>query len=78
ATAGGVAGGITRMWEERYQDAVTEGSILIGVHHTDARRVQRALGLLKRQGPDRIDFFDAEGRPLGGDGKGDDDHSTRS
>jgi len=70
ATAGGVAGGISQMWEERYQDAVTEGSILIGVHHADARIVEQAAGLLQRQGPDRVDFFDSEGKPLGGeDGK---------
>jgi hypothetical protein len=74
ATAGGVAGGITKMWEERYQDAVTEGSILIGVHHPDRRIVEQAAGLLQRQGPDRLDLFDAEGHPLNGD----EDHSTRS
>jgi len=67
ATAGGVSGGISKMWEERYQDAVTEGSILIGVHHTEAQLVERAAGLLQRQGPDRLDFFDAEGRPIGKD-----------
>jgi hypothetical protein len=67
ATAGGVAAGITKMWEERYRDAVTEGSILIGVHHADARMVEQAGGLLQRQGPDRVDFFDADGRPIGGD-----------
>ncbi len=72
ATAGGVAGGITKMWEERYQDAVTEGSILIGVHHQDARTVEQAAGLLQRQGPDRLDFFDAEGKPIGGDDDGED------
>jgi hypothetical protein len=70
ATAGGVAGGITKMWEERYQDAVTEGSILIGVHHADARVVEQAAGLLLRQGPDRVDFFDADGRPMSGDNDG--------
>ncbi|MPZ90207.1 MAG: hypothetical protein GEU68_01010 [Actinobacteria bacterium] len=67
ATAGGVAAGITKMWEERYRDAVTEGSILIGVHHADPRMVEQAGGLLHRQGPDRVDFFDADGRPIGGD-----------
>jgi hypothetical protein len=67
ATAGGVAGGITKMWEERYQDAVTEGSVLIGVHHADARIVEQAAGLLQRQGPDRVDLFDAEGHPIDGD-----------
>ena len=64
ATAGGVAGGITMMWEERYEDAVREGSILVGVHSADAGRVQLAAGLLKRQGPDRLDVFDAEGKPI--------------
>ena len=76
ATAGGVAGGITKMWEERYQDAVTEGSILIGVHHTDARMVEQAAGLLQRQGPDRVDFFDADGRPIGDDA--DEGRATRT
>jgi len=66
ATAGGVAGGITKMWEERYKDAVTEGSILIGVHHDETRAVELAAGVLQRQGPDRLDFFDSEGQPLGG------------
>ncbi|MGH2752488.1 MAG: hypothetical protein ACRDK3_16705 [Actinomycetota bacterium] len=64
ATAGGVAGGISKMWEERYEDAVTQGSILIGVHHDDAPTIERAAGLLQRQGPDRVDFFDSEGRAL--------------
>ena len=64
ATAGGVMGGITKMWEERYQDAVSEGAILIGVHDDDGRAVERAAGVLQRQGPDRLDFFDAEGRPI--------------
>lgn len=67
ATAGGVAGGITKMWEERYRDAVNEGSILIGVHHSDARVVEQAAGLLQRQGPERVDFFDGKGRPVGGE-----------
>jgi hypothetical protein len=76
ATAGGVAGGISKMWEERYQDAVSEGSILIGVHHDDARFVQQAAGLLQRQGPDRLDFFDSDGHPIGGDD--DNEGSTRT
>ena len=64
ATAGGVAGGISKMWEERYQDAVMQGSILIGVHDDDPHTVGRAAGMLERQGPDRLDYFDAEGRPI--------------
>ena len=76
ATAGGVAGGITKMWEERYQDAVTEGSILIGVHHSEARIVEQAAGLLQRQGPERVDFFDAEGHPIGRDDAQDNDERT--
>lgn len=78
ATAGGVAGGITKMWEGRYQDAVTEGSILIGVHHTDARMAEQAAGLLQRQGPDRVDFFDAEGKPIGGDDDDGEGRATRT
>ena len=76
AAAGGVAGGISRMWEERYQDAVTEGSILIGVHHDDAHLVEQAAGLLQRQGPDRLDLFDGEGHPIGGDEDKDEDART--
>ena len=76
AAAGGVAGGISKMWEERYQDAVTEGSILIGVHHDDAHLVEQAAGLLQRQGPDRLDLFDAEGHPIGGDEGNDEDART--
>ncbi|MGH2825859.1 MAG: hypothetical protein ACRDKF_02675 [Actinomycetota bacterium] len=64
ATAGGVARGITKMWEERYQDAVMQGSILIGVHDDDAGVVGRAAGMLERQGPDRLDYFDGEGAPI--------------
>lgn len=64
ATAGGVMGGISKMWEERYQDAVTEGAILIGIHHEDPKVVERGAGILQRQGPDRLDYFDAEGQPI--------------
>lgn len=65
ATAGGVMGGISKMWEERYQDAVMEGSVLIGVHDDDAPTVERATGMLRRQGPSRLDLFDRDGRPIG-------------
>jgi hypothetical protein len=64
ATAGGVASGISKMWEERYRDQVREGAILVGVHSDDRGRVELATGLLRRQGPDRLDLFDADGKPI--------------
>jgi hypothetical protein len=64
-TAGGVSAGIARMWEERYRDAIHEGQMIAGVHTSDAARAERAAAVLARQGPDRVDRFDSEGRPVG-------------
>lgn len=63
ATAGGVGGGITKMWEERYRDAVRQGAVLVGVHSDDPGTIDRAAAVLERQGPDRVDRFDSEGKP---------------
>lgn len=50
------------MCTTRY-DAVNEGGVLVGVHSGDEGEVERAATVLEGVGADRIDRFDAKGRP---------------
>ncbi|MDQ3661143.1 MAG: hypothetical protein M3454_08830 [Actinomycetota bacterium] len=65
ATAGGMISGIEEMWTTRYRDAVNEGRVLVGVHSGDEGEVAKAATILEGVGANRIDRFDAQGRPLG-------------
>lgn len=51
------------MWTTRYKDAVNEGRVLVGIHAGDDGEVERAAAILEGVGADRIDRFDAKGRP---------------
>ena len=62
AVAGGVMGGIQETWAARYDDAVKEGRVLVGVHSKDADEVESAERILRESGADRTDRFDSEGR----------------
>jgi hypothetical protein len=62
AVAGGVIGGINESWAARYEDAVKEGRVLVGVHSDDAGEIDSAEGILRKAGAERTDRFDSEGR----------------
>lgn len=56
ATAGGIQG-IREFWDKRYEAAVKEGKVLVGVHSTDPERMELAAGLLEEQDVERLDRF---------------------
>ena len=62
AVAGGVMGGIQETWAARYDDAVKEGRVLVGVHSDDAAEIDSAEKVLREAGAERTDRFDSEGR----------------
>jgi hypothetical protein len=62
AVAGGVMGGIQETWAARYEDAVKEGRVLVGVHSGDAKDVDSAERIMREAGAERTDRFDSEGR----------------
>jgi len=62
AVAGGVIGGINESWAARYEDAVKEGRVLVGVHSDDAGEIDSAEKILRKAGAERTDRFDSEGR----------------
>jgi hypothetical protein len=62
AVAGGVIGGIRGTWAARYEDAIKEGRVLVGVHSEDAAEIQAAEEILRKHGAERTDRFDSEGR----------------
>jgi hypothetical protein len=62
AVAGGVMGGIQETWAARYDDAVKEGRVLVGVHSDDAAEMDSAEKILREAGAERTDRFDSEGR----------------
>lgn len=57
ATAGGIIQGIREFWDKRYEAAVKEGKVLVGVHSTDPERMELAAGLLEEQDVKRLDRF---------------------
>jgi hypothetical protein len=62
SVAGGVIGGIRETWAARYEDAVKEGRVLVGVHSDDAGEIESAEKILREAGAERTDRFDSEGR----------------
>jgi hypothetical protein len=62
AVAGGVIGGINRSWAARYEDAVKEGRVLVGVHSDDSDEIESAQKTMREAGAERTDRFDSEGR----------------
>jgi hypothetical protein len=62
AVAGGVIGGIRGTWAARYEDAIREGRVLVGVHSEDAAEIQAAEEIMRKNGAERTDRFDSEGR----------------
>jgi hypothetical protein len=62
AVAGGVMGGIRGTWAARYEDAVREGRVLVGVHSEDAEEIRAAEEIMRQEGAERTDVFDSEGR----------------
>jgi hypothetical protein len=68
AIAGGATGlmlgGMRKVWELTYRDALSEGRALVSVHSDDAGTVERAEAILRRLGPLRLDHFDEGGELL--------------
>jgi hypothetical protein len=73
AIAGGVVGGMVGAiegtelgpeWEATYGDPLREGRVLVAVHARDDELAQRATEVLEKEGADRVDHLDSEGRPL--------------
>ena len=64
ATMGLMLGGMRKMWELTYRDAVTEGRALVSVHSDDVEVVERAEAVIRRLGPLRLDHFDEGGEIL--------------
>jgi hypothetical protein len=62
AVAGGVMGGIRGTWAARYEDAVREGRVLVGVHSEDAEEIRATEEIMQEHGAERTDVFDSEGR----------------
>jgi hypothetical protein len=62
AVAGGVMGGIRGTWAARYEDAIKEGRVLVGVHSEDAAEIEAAEEIMRKEGAERTDRFDSEGR----------------
>jgi hypothetical protein len=62
AVAGGVMGGIQETWAARYDDAVKEGRVLVGVHSDDGAEIDSAEKVLREAGAERTDRFDSQGR----------------
>lgn len=61
ATLGLMVGGMRKMWEMMYRDAVAEGRVLVSVHSDDSEVVERAEAVLRRMHPLRLDHFDEGG-----------------
>ena len=55
-------GGIQETWAARYDDAVKEGRVLVGVHSDDAGEIDSAEKVLRESGAERTDRFDSKGR----------------
>jgi hypothetical protein len=65
AIAGGatglMVGGMRKIWEMTYRDALSDGRALVSVHNDDTDTIERAEAELRRLGPLRLDHFDEGG-----------------
>jgi hypothetical protein len=64
ATLGLMVGGMRKVWETTYRDAVAEGRVLVSVHSEDPDIVEQAEKVLRQMGPLRLDHFDEGGELL--------------
>jgi hypothetical protein len=62
ATAGAVVGALSHRWEIRYQDLVTQGRVLVGVHVNNDDRANQAALILEASGPEDVETFDNDGQ----------------
>jgi len=65
AMAGGMAGVFLNLWDMSYRDAASEGRVLVEVHTDDEAEAKRAISVLQRHHPARLDHFDKAGERLG-------------
>jgi hypothetical protein len=77
ATAGGVVGGMVGAigatelgpeWEASYGEPLRAGRVVVAVHARDHAEAEQAAKVLEKEGADRVDHLDHEGRPLEGGG----------
>jgi hypothetical protein len=64
ATVGLMVGGMRKVWETTYRDAVAEGRALVSVHSEEPDIVEQAEKVLRQVGPLRLDHFDEGGELL--------------
>jgi hypothetical protein len=64
ATLGLMVGGMRKVWETTYRDAVAGGRVLVSVQSEDPDIVEQAETVLRRMGPLRLDHFDEGGELL--------------
>jgi hypothetical protein len=66
ASVGGMVGGVAGIsleddWDLTFNDSVRSGKVLIAVHGADRADVEKAAKELEAQGPEKLDWIDAEG-----------------
>jgi hypothetical protein len=75
AVAGGAIGGMVGTvasaelgpeWEVSYGEPLREGNVLVAVHARDDEEAAEAAKILEKEGAERVDHLDAEGKPLEG------------
>ncbi len=75
AVAGGAIGGMVGTvasaelgpeWEVSYGEPLREGHVLVAVHAGDDEEAAEAAKILEKEGAERVDHLDAEGKPLEG------------
>ena len=73
AAAGGVVGGMVGAieatelgpeWEMSYGEPLRAGKVLVAVHASADKEARKAAETLEKEGADRVDHLDREGRPL--------------
>ncbi|MFN2503867.1 MAG: hypothetical protein ABR540_06505 [Acidimicrobiales bacterium] len=71
SAVGGMVGAINATelgpeWEVSYGEPLRRGHVLVAVHARDDEQAKSAAEVLEKEGADRVDHLDAEGKPLGG------------
>jgi hypothetical protein len=51
-------------WETSYGEPLRAGRVLVAVHARDDKEAAQAAGILEKEGADRVDHLDQQGRPL--------------
>lgn len=73
ASVGGMVGGVAGIsleedWDLTFHQSIRAGRVLVAVHAADKADVDKATRVLEGEHPDQLDWLDAEGRKVDGDG----------